>query len=72
MHRSRLAAAAAAVVLSVLPVTELYAACTYTPTVGGQWMECSNGECWSRSLWTNDGKLVEGSTSSGCGLQQPT
>jgi hypothetical protein len=72
MHRARLVVAAAAVVVSVLPLSELYAACSYTPTVGGQWMYCENGECWSRSLWTSDGKLVEGSVSSGCRLENPT
>lgn len=66
MRTGRLIAAAATLLLSVLPLSELYAACSYTPTMGGDWMYCDNGRCWSRSLWTNDGQLVEGSTSSGC------
>jgi hypothetical protein len=50
MHRGRLIAAAATLLLSALSLSELYAACSYTPTMGGDWMYCDNGTCWSRSL----------------------
>jgi hypothetical protein len=66
MKAPRFFAAATVLLVSFLPLSELYAACSYQKVMGGEWMYCDNGTCWSRSLWTNDGQLVEGSTSSGC------
>lgn len=66
MCRSRVIAAAATFVLTTMPMSELYAACTYTPALGGEWRRCDNGTCWSESLWTADNQLVEGSVRTGC------
>jgi hypothetical protein len=59
MRRSRLVGAAMAAVLSALPLSELYAACSsYTMLGGFELRTCSNGTCWSQSVWS-DNKLVE-------------
>jgi hypothetical protein len=65
MRRSRIIAAAATFVLSALPLSELYAACTSYYTVFGEWRRCDNGTCWSESLWI-DNQLVEGSVRTAC------
>lgn len=59
MRRSRIIAAAATFVLSALPVSELYAACTYSPVVGGELRICDNGTCRSMSRWSTDNQLIE-------------
>lgn len=66
MRKTRLMAAAATFLLTALPLSELYAACTYSPTLGGEWRFCNNGTCWSKSLWTSDNQIVEGSVTTGC------
>lgn len=58
MLRNRLAAAAITAVLSVLPLSELYAACRYEPIMGGELRTCSNGTCWSQSVWSDDNQLI--------------
>ena len=58
MRRKRLIAAVLTFMLSAMPLSELYAACTYTPTAGGgEIRHCSNGTCSSTSLW-KDNQLV--------------
>jgi hypothetical protein len=59
MRRSPIIAAALTSVLSVLPLSELYAACTYTPVVGGEIRTCDNGRCRSTSRWSSDNRLIE-------------
>jgi hypothetical protein len=66
MLRIRPMAMAASLVFSALPLSDLYAICLHVPTIGGEWMFCDNGRCWSRSFWTNDGQLLPGSTDSAC------
>ena len=58
MRRGRLIVAAATALASAVPAAELYAACTYTPAMGGEIRHCTNGTCWSSSLWRNN-QLVE-------------
>jgi len=58
MRRERLIVAAATVLVSAVPVAELYAACTYIPSVGSERRICSNGTCTSESIW-QDNRLVE-------------
>lgn len=57
MRNSRLIVAGLASFLAAMPLSELYAACTYTPTVGGERRVCSNGTCTSESIW-QDNRLV--------------
>jgi hypothetical protein len=40
--------------LSVMPLSEAYAACTYTPISGGARRVCTNGTCTSESIWQNN------------------
>lgn len=54
MRTTRFVAAGIASLLSAMPLSELYAACTYTPTVGGERRVCSNGTCESESIWQNN------------------
>jgi len=58
MRRKRLVTAAVTALISAMPLSELYAACTYTPTLGGGEIRyCTNGTCSSSSHWV-DNKLV--------------
>lgn len=66
MAINRILGTALTIVMSTLPVSELYAACTYTRTMGGEWRYCDNGTCWSNSFWTSDNRIVESSVTSGC------
>ena len=65
MHATLRGTCLLALVVSALPVTELWAACTITPTTGGEWRFCDNGTCWSRSFWINN-KIVYELVESGC------
>lgn len=58
MRKDRLVAAAIAAILAAMPLSELYAACRYEPIMGGEVRTCSNGTCWSQSVWTSDNQLV--------------
>jgi hypothetical protein len=66
MNKLRLAASSAAIALSALPLSELYAECTYTPTTGGYWAYCDNGRCWSYSFFYNNNKIAPETVQSGC------
>jgi hypothetical protein len=56
--RNRRLVLAGVSLLSALPISRLYAECTYTPTMGGgEIRECDNGTCKSRSTW-QDNRLV--------------
>lgn len=57
MRNKHLTAGGIALVLSALPLSEAYAACTYTPITGGERRFCSNGTCESESIW-QDNRLV--------------
>lgn len=58
MRNRRLILAGLTSLTSVMPISELYAECTYTPTFGGgEIRECNNGTCMSRSLW-QDNKFI--------------
>ena len=59
MRRSRIIASAATFVVSALPLSELHAACTYTPVTGGEIRTCDNGTCRSTSRWSSDNRLIE-------------
>jgi hypothetical protein len=58
MRSSLLISIGMTTVLAAMPLSELYAACTYTPTLGGERRYCSNGTCESESIW-RDNQLVE-------------
>lgn len=58
MRKTHFVVAGFTSVLALMPITELYAACTYTPVVGGEIRYCSNGTCESESRW-QDNRLVE-------------
>jgi hypothetical protein len=57
MHSRRLIAAGITSLLSAMPLSELYAACTSVPSVGSERRICSNGTCKSESIW-QDNRLV--------------
>jgi hypothetical protein len=58
-------AVVATVISSQALATDLFAACTVTPTTGGEWRYCENGSCWSRSFWANN-RIFPESVESGC------
>ena len=65
MRTRRFILTASIFLVSAMPISELYAACTYTAVSGGgEIRECDNGTCWSRSLW--QGNTLIAVLGSGC------
>lgn len=57
MRNRRLILAGITFLVSTVPISDLYAACTYTPIMGGEIRFCDNGTCTSKSVW-QDNRLV--------------